>query len=116
MTAPEPVVVAELTEILEPVADFLRNAPDDKVKERFSRHFGEGGVKSYLFNLSELITDKYKDFGSDEFRRLLAQRASDAITEANKDIMAASEMMTDVVIKTLKEVHGTQILESGDAA
>ena len=59
---------------------------------------------------------KYGDFGSEEFKRLLAQRASDAITEANKDIMAASELMTDVVIKTLKAVHGTHTLDSGDPA
>jgi DGQHR domain-containing protein len=116
MTASTAEVVAELADVIEPIANFIRDATDEQIKVRFSRHFGVGGVMDYLFNLSVLITAKYGDFGSEEFKRLLAQRASDAITEANKDIMAASELMTDVVIKTLKQVHGTHTLDSGDPA
>lgn len=116
MTLPESEVIENILEVAAPIIDFISSAPDDQVKLRFSRHFGEGGVKDYLFNLSELIASKLNDFGSDEFKRILSQRASDAIAEANKDIMAASELMTDVVIQTLKAVYGTHTLDSGDSA
>lgn len=109
-------VVVELTAIAEPVFEFFRTASDERVKQDYSRKFGEGGVREYLFSLCELISKQLPDFGSEEFRRAIEQRASDAISEANRDIMYLSELLTDVVIGTLKAVHGTQTLESGDPA
>jgi hypothetical protein len=112
----EAKVVEEITAIARPIFDFVTTGSDEDVKERFSRRFGEGGVKDYLFELTRLIAGTYPDFGSEEFKRRLEQASSDLITEANKDIMQISEVMTDVVIRTLKAVHGTHVLDSGDAA
>jgi DNA sulfur modification protein DndB len=116
LTVSDSEVVSNVLEIAQPILSFINTASDDQIKNRFARHFGEGGVKDYLFNLSELIATEIDDFGSEEFKRVLSQRESDSIAEANKDIMAASEIMTDVVIQTLKAVHGTHMLDSGDPA
>jgi hypothetical protein len=109
-------VVAELVEIAAPVFEFFAAASDEKIKQDYSRKFGEGGVREYLFSLCELINKRAADFGSDEFKRAIAQRASDVVVEANKDIMMMSELLTDVVIGTLKAIHGTHMLDSGDPA
>lgn len=116
MTMSESEAIAELSRISEPIQQFIRAASDEEIKDKFSRRFGEGGVKDYIFELTRLIASVHPDFGSEEFRRRLEQESSDAITEANKDILKISEIMTDVVVGTLKAVHGTHLLESGDAA
>lgn len=109
-------VVSELTTVAAPAFEFFRTAPDERVKQEFSRKFGEGGVREYLFSLCELISRKCRDFGSDEFKRAIQQRASNTISDANKAILEIAELLTDVVIGTLKAVHGTQTLDSGDPA
>lgn len=116
MLMPADDVVRHLVAVIAPVLEFLKVASDDDVKQRFSRKFGEGGVKDYLFELSKLISNDSPDFGSDEFKRTMEQRASDTIAEANKDILSIAELLTDVVIGTLKAVHGTHTLDSGDLA
>lgn len=113
--APEEVV-SEITAVAAPVFEFVRTASDEKVKQAYSRKFGEGGVRDYLFSLCELVAHKNSGFGSEEFKRAIQQRASDVISEANRDIMHLSELLTDVVIGTLKAVHGIQQLESGEPA
>lgn len=116
MLMPPDDVVRQLVAVISPALEFIEKASDDDVKQRFSRKFGEGGVKDYLFELSKLISRDSPDFGSDEFKRAMEQRASDAIADANKDILSISELLTDVVIGTLKAVHGTHTLDSGDPA
>src|SRR5690606_32635338 len=112
----EDEVGAELVHVARPVFDFVRSATDEQVRSKFARKFGEGGVKEYLFNLFELVNAKFPDFGSDEFRRYLEQKASDAIEEANSTILHLSSSMTDCVVRILKSVYGERELPSGEAA
>jgi len=108
--------IQEITTVAAPVFEFFKSASDERVKQDYSRKFGEGGVKEYLWSLCELITKTSPDFGSEEFKRAVDQRQSASISQANTDIMYLSELLTDVVIRTLKAVHGTQTLESGEPA
>lgn len=105
-----------ICEIAKPAFDFIGSATDKDIEAHFSRKFGEGGVRDYLFNLSEEISERFPDFGSDEFKRLLSQRTSNKLDEAKGFLLKLSEMMTDHVVKTLKQIHGTKILRSGDPA
>jgi hypothetical protein len=105
-----------IIDIADPVFRFIETATDEEIREKFSRKFGEGGVKEYLYYLFSIIHDKNKDFGPEEFIGWIKKKDSDKIEEANKFIMQISEMMSDFVIKTLKDAHGTQRLPSGDPA
>ncbi len=115
-SAPEDEVIAEINSVAKPICDFVHTASDEQVRDAFSRRFGEGGVKDYLYKLCEIIAKEFPDFGSEEFKKTIEQRASDTIAEASKDIMHISELLTDVVLKTLKSIHGAHTLDSGDAA
>ncbi len=108
--------IAHLNEIAEPVFDFIGSASDDVIRFQFSRKFGEGGVREYTYSLLKLIHDKRKDFGSEEFLRWVSQSESEKIEEANQFLMKLSEQLTNYVIQTLKKVHGTLRLESGEQA
>jgi DNA sulfur modification protein DndB len=103
-------------EIAKPAFDMIGSATDKEIAEYFSRRFGEGGVREYLFNLCKEVSERYPDFGSDEFKRLLEQRESNKIEEAKTFLLKLSETTTDHVVKTLKQIHGTKILRSGDQA
>jgi len=105
-----------VSEIAKPAFVFLGSAGDNVIREKFSRKFGEGGVREYLFNLYEIVNREHSDFGSEEFRRWVSQKASDKIEDANSFIMQVSEAMTNCVIEILKRVHGTHHLASGDPA
>lgn len=116
LTLSEADFIRELVEIASPIFDYFRNADDDNVRENYARKFGEGGVKEYLYNLCELIVDKYPDFGSDEFKRYMAQKESSAIDEANYFIISFSETLMDCVIKVLKSRYGERRTDSGEPA
>lgn len=103
-------------DIATPIFEYVGVARDEEIKEKFSRKFGEGGVKEYLFNLFEIVYERHPDFGSDDFRTWVTQKASDKVGEASNFIMRFSEMITNCVINTLKQVHGTQKMESGESA
>lgn len=100
----------------QPLFNFIQTAPDDVIKAQFSRRFGEGGVKEYSYYLMQVLAEKNPDFGSEEFQRWRQQDSSDEIDEVNSFLMKLAERMTDHVINTLKRVHGTELLGSGDPA
>ncbi|MEM8987293.1 MAG: DGQHR domain-containing protein [Pseudomonadota bacterium] len=99
-----------------PVFNFIKNASDQEISELFSRKFGEGGVKEYTFHLMRILSDSYDDFGNEEFQRWVEQSTSTKIDEINQFLMKLSERLTDYVIDTLKEVHGTHRLASDEQA
>ena len=99
-----------------PIFDYVRDASDDEIRLKFSRRFGEGGVKEYGYYLMELLSEDAPDFGAEEFRRWVEQSASDRIDEVNQFLMKLAEQLTDCVINTLKSVHGTHRLESDEQA
>lgn len=99
-----------------PIFDFVANASDEEIYNRFSRKFGEGGVKEYGYELMKILAGTHSDFGSDEFQRWVEQSNSEKIDEVNRFLMKFSERLTNYVIDTLKKVHGTHRLPSDEPA
>ena len=96
--------VEYVSEIAQPVFDFFRNASDEEIAGKFSRKFGEGGVKEYLYNLCEIIFGRFDDFGSEEFRTYITQKDSDEVVKSNQFIITLTEMMMDYVIDVLTPI------------
>ena len=103
-----------VSEVAKPVFHYVKAASDEDIKSKFSRKFGEGGVREYLYHLFQLIHEERDDFGPEEFIKWVSQQESEKIDEANRLVMALSEKMTDCVIATLKSVYGTKRMPSGD--
>jgi DGQHR domain-containing protein len=99
-----------------PIFEFIRDAPDDEIRDKFSRKFGEGGVKEYGYHLMTILTEVHSDFGTEEFQRWVEQSSSEKIDEANQFLMKLAERLTNYVIDTLKTVHGIHRLPSDEAA
>ncbi len=99
-----------------PIFSFIRNASDEDIRSRFSRKFGEGGVKEYTYRLMEILVETHIDFGPDDFRRWMEQSASEKVDEINNFLMKFSERLINFVIDTLKKVHGTNRLPSDEPA
>ena len=83
---------------------------------RFSRRFGEGGVREYTYQLMRPLLEVHADFGSEEYQRWMEQKSSTQIDEVNQFLMKLAEQLTNYVIDTLKQVHGTHRLASDEAA
>ncbi len=105
-----------ITTFCAPIFDFVKNASDEDVHEKFSRKFGEGGVKEYGYHLMEILAEKHRDFGTDEFQRWVEQSTSQKIDEVNQFLMKLAERLTNFVIDTLKKVHGTHRQPSDEQA
>ena len=105
-----------VTEFCQPIFTFIEKTSDDEVKSRFSRQFGEGGVKTYAYRLMQVLAEINPDFGSDDFRTWVEQSNSEKIDEVNRFLMKLSERLTDYVIDVLKQVYGTHRLQSGEQA
>lgn len=108
--------VKQVGKIGRPILDFIRTASNEKIRDNFSRKFGEGGVREYLYNLCEIIIGDYEEFGSEEFRQYISQKGSDRVVEANQLVIHVAELMINHVIDVLKAVHGTHTLSSGEQA
>lgn len=109
-------VAARVTAFCKPVFDYLGAASDDEIRKRFSRKFGEGGVKEYTYELLKVLAESNPDFGPEEFQRWVQQTDSERIDEVNQFLMKLAERLTDYVIDTLKKVHGTHRLASDEQA
>jgi len=115
-TLKESEAIDYITEIARPVFNYIKNASDEKIAENFSRKFGEGGVKEYLFNMCKLVNKTYDDFGSEEFRDYLERKDDDRVSEADHLIIKLTNDITNYVISVLKKIHGTHQMPSGDPA
>lgn len=99
-----------------PIFDFIKNASYEDIREKFSRKFGEGGVREYSYHLMHILTEEHTDFGPENFQRWARQIKSEKIDEVNQFLMKLAERLTDYVIDTLQNVHGKDRLTSGDHA
>jgi DGQHR domain-containing protein len=109
-------VTDRVTAFCKPIFAYLGSASDDEIRKRFSRKFGEGGVKEYTYELLKILTEANPDFGPEEFQRWVEQTDSERIDEINQFLMKLAERLTNYVIDTLKKVHGTHRLASDEQA
>ena len=108
--------VDQLVAFIEPIQTFVEDASDKQIEAKFSRKFGEGGVAEYYFNLCEIIQKKHKDFGSHEFKKYKERQADARVQQADNDVNDLQNYISEVVIETLKKIHGTNELPSGEKA
>ena len=106
----------QINTFCQPLFDFIKNAPNDEIKRRFSSRLGSGGVKEYTHYLMQVMNEAHPDFGSEEFQRWVKQSNSAMIDEVNQFLMKLAERLTNCVIDTLKKVHGTHRLASDEPA
>ena len=107
---------AMIVDFCSPIFEFIEVAEGEAIKRRFARRFGEGGVNEYTYYLVQILAESHSDFGNDEFLRWEKQSESEQINEINNFLMKLAEHMTDFVINTLKQVHGTHLLTSDERA
>ncbi|OPX99389.1 MAG: hypothetical protein A4E58_00303 [Syntrophorhabdus sp. PtaB.Bin006] len=116
VTVAEQDFIRYLTEIATPLYDFVSTGKDEQITASFSRKFGEGGVKEYFYKLCDLVTSKYPDFGPTEFKTYIERKTDNRVTDADQLIIKLTNDITNYVIKVLKAVHGTHVMQSGDMA
>lgn len=109
----EDTLLKHICRIVQPVFEFVRDADDANIYDKFSRKFGEGGVREYADNLAELVLGKFKDFGSEDFKMRLAQRLDERVKQTHEDVIQLSKDITDYVFQVLKDKYGTARGKSG---
>ena len=112
----EDTLLKNVLRIVEPVLSFVRDADDADIYDKFSRKFGEGGVREYADNLTEIILAKFPDFGSDDFKQRLAKRLDERAKQTHQDVIQMTRDITDYVFKVLKEQYGTSVGKSAQPA
>lgn len=115
-TAPEKMILEKVQDFLTPVLNFITSASEQSFADKFSKKFGEGGVRTYFFNLCELIAEQVEDFGSDEFKEHIARRDDSRLNEAHTDVIGINHRMMDYVLAKLIKEYGKHQLKSGEEA
>lgn len=116
LVAKDEEILGVLRTTAAPVFSFVRTASDQTIAEKFSRKFGEGGVKEYFYNLCEIIHAGLPDFGSSEFLGHLAKVHDQRVNETSQAIGDLQKTVSDYVIHALKKAYGTKEMKSGEKA
>ncbi|MBP2659947.1 MAG: uncharacterized protein H6Q69_2979 [Firmicutes bacterium] len=113
-TTEDNLVIQHLQKVMTPLVEYLKNADDAEIYEKFSRRFGEGGVIEYFDYLCIAVNDKMSNFGSKEFLDRLKKRKDERITQTHQDIIKLNQEIADIIIYKLKEKYGSGEDESGE--
>lgn len=116
-TCSESDILKSAVEITHPAFNYFTHATDADVTSKFSRKFGEGGVREYKFLLGSFIRKERPNFGGEELGTWLAETNEARKSVAHADVIKINETLVDFVFDTLKRVHGThEIAGSGEKA
>lgn len=111
----EEKLVQVVTELINPVLKFIREQDDAEIRLKFSRKFGEGGVREYFENLADLVCTQCPEFGTEQLRSNLALKKDQRRHTADADVIKISKDILDVVVTVLKREYGDGIGSTGDA-
>jgi DGQHR domain-containing protein len=109
-------VVRQITGSLQPLTHWIEKASDQDVASRFSRKFGEGGVTEYYFSLCDILSKKHEGIGGVDFQQYRDRKADQRVRIADEHVNDLQLVISKVVIETLKRVHGSHELDSGEKA
>jgi len=109
-------LIAAIADFVNPIAEFLRSATPRQIELRFARKFGEGGVLQYQYNLVDLIVPKHPDFGSSEYKNYKSNQTDERVSQAARDLEDIQSAVAELCIETLRIVHGSHELPSGEKA
>lgn len=112
----EEELVSLVAEVIEPVLTLIGQDEEADLKARFSRKFGEGGVREYFENLAELVCEKRVGFGGAELRKNLGLKKDQRRTATNADVIKLSKDILDSVVAVLKNTYGEEIGPTGEKA
>ena len=112
--APPDQLAASAAAFCQPLFEWLHNASDTEMADRFARRYGEGGVREYLFHLTDIVAGAHLGFGSEEFRERKLRSVDERVAQAKLDVDDISVLISRVVIEKLKEIYGTGELPSGE--
>lgn len=115
-TASPEQIVQQVTEFLTPLLQWFQTASDEDVSSRFARRFGEGGVTEYYFALCDIVAKKHPGFGGAEFQEYKERKADQRVKLTDQNVNDLQFVISKVVIETLKKVHGTHDLATGEKA
>lgn len=113
--AQEEELVQTVAGLIQPVLAFIREQDDLEIRAKFSRKFGEGGVREYFENLAELVCERFSDFGTDDLRKSLSLKKDHRRSNADAEVIELSKDMLDAVVAVLKRVYGEAVGPTGDA-
>ncbi len=116
MAMPSDQVVKRVVDFCAPISLFIKEGSDIEIFDNFARKFGEGGVKEYIFNLYTIISKEVPDFGSEDFKQYISQKSDTRVAEADNTVINLTRDIHDYVVTTLKDIHGTRSLKSGEIA
>lgn len=106
----------KVIDFCKPVFDHINSASDKEIEERYSKQYGEGGVRTYAFNLMSELWKKENSFGDESFHEW---RRGTTYPERESDVQflaRLSERIRSHVVSVLKEVHTEEILSSDEPA
>ena len=112
----EEEILTELSSMIQPVRKFIGSVTDLEIQDEFSRKFGEGGVLEYYYSLCEIINREFSEFGSEEFKKFVAQKSDARVAKGNEDIIDLHREINDYFVKVLKRVYGVNEMPSGEKA
>jgi len=116
--SPELALLERVGKYVRPVAKVIGEVSDERIALLFSRHFGEGGVRDYFFELCEIIASdpEFSDFGPPEFKEYRRSKNDSRYGAAHADVTKLAKDISDYIYEKLRSIYGTERIDGGDEA
>jgi DNA sulfur modification protein DndB len=99
-------VMVDIEDYLEPIAEFLRGASDEKMNSAFKVQFGAGGPREYYFRLCKMIKERIPDFEPEGMEEWEAEQSAENIESADRKIKDIVLLIQHHLFRMLKKVYG----------
>lgn len=113
-TVNEETFMEHILTFAQPAFDYIKNASDEKIKDSFSRRFGDAGVTDYFYELCQAVHDMYPDFGSEDFIKRTKIRDDQRIASANLLSIDINDEIMGTLHKVLVSIYGDTKYPSGE--
>ena len=101
----------ELEKLIEPIAQFIKNANMKIMEDEFKVQYGSTGPRQYFYRLCKIVREKYSNFKPDGYSEWEETQNQENIDEADKKIKKLNSTVGSLIGKIFQKQFGNQYIE-----
>jgi DNA sulfur modification protein DndB len=103
----------ELLPLLQPVFDYIKRAPEEELRVKFTVPFGNSGPRHYFFLLVRIVRERLPDWVPPGYEEYIQQVSQSQVQRADQQVKWIQARVQRFVIERLREKLGDKFFDIG---